>query len=121
MSTVSPNPGHNPNDPNRDRNEHNRDVDHTANEEYAGKDPRTAAEQEAAEPATTKRGSTWMWWLGLVALALLLIFGFRACSGGDAEQPTSPTADATATAAETPAAEQENPETATEGQTTPTN
>ncbi|MCP1387730.1 hypothetical protein M5J20_05940 [Corynebacterium sp. TA-R-1] len=79
MTTAVPNPNQNPNEP--------------------------ADETHAAEPAQTTGGAGkgWLWWVGLLLAAILLFFGFRSCSGGDQEQPTSPTAEVTATAGETAA------------------
>ncbi|QYH20009.1 hypothetical protein JKI95_02910 [Corynebacterium aquatimens] len=73
MSTATPNP----NDPKR-----------------TGDAAQTrATDSNTEEHVSTNAGggsNRWLWWVGLLLAAILLFFGFRSCSGGDQEQPTSP-------------------------------
>lgn len=116
MSTATPNP----NDPNRakqtDANANAQDATaaRAANERAETTPDPDQSEIEEQMPAGQKKFPSWLIWIGLAILAFALIWGFRSCSDDSDEQPTSPTAEATATAAESPAAEQENPDTATE-------
>ena len=109
MSTATPNP----NDPNR---ANDTTAARAANERAETSPDPDQSEIEEQMPTGQKKFPSWLIWIGLVILAFALIWGFRSCSDDSDEQPISPTADATATAtaAESPAAEQENPDTATE-------
>lgn len=111
MSTATPNP----NDPNRPKHATANDAtanDATANDataaRAAGERAETTPDPDQSEiekqmPAGQKKFPSWLIWIGLAILALALIWGFRSCSDDSDEQPTSPTAEATATAADTPA------------------